>query len=248
MRIGGISIKMICILITLSMLGCYELNNSSDDDVDEIKSKLQASKYISEDMHETGIDENGEVFGYWYLSFSEDQVCWDYSDIGEDCHIYEVDADAHISAMFGTGNVIEGDYDSTSGRLKWDGFWYIPVFNEIDDDILTQNNDGNFVLYVSNQSYAITPVDITIHIDGKLAVSSDFEVHNQHNWIEYIFDLRLGTHTLVASSETGKAEMIDEFVVSDGSVWAVVDFWYYPDSDSENHFTIQIQSEPIYFM
>ncbi len=120
--------------------------------------------------------------------------------------------------------------------------------DETDDNILTQNEDGNFVLYVSNQSFDITPVDITIHIDGKLAVSSDFEVGSQHNWIKYIFELAPGSHTLVALSEIGVTEMAEEIEITDEPVWAVVNFWYDSDTDDESAFTFQIQNEPIYFM
>jgi len=73
------------------------------------------------------------------------------------------------------------------------------------EDILEQEEKGNFTLYVSNQSFAISPVDITIHIDGKKAVDSKFDVGNQHIWIGYSFSLSKGEHKLVAVSKKGDA-------------------------------------------
>ncbi len=53
---------------------------------------------------------------------------------------------------------------------------------------------GNFVLYVSNQSFYIDPVDIQIWIDGECVVREYFEVGNQHNYRPFVLRLSEGTH------------------------------------------------------
>lgn len=108
---------------------------------------------------------------------------------------------------------------------------------------------ANFSLYVSNQSFAIDPVDIEILIDGEPAVTGDFFVEGQHNWHKFHFELAPGEHTLTAKSVTGDVDLERTFEVTDRH-WAVVDFWYYPDSHYEPtppSLSFHIQDEPIYF-
>jgi len=115
--------------------------------------------------------------------------------------------------------------------------------------ILPQDKTGNFVLHVSNQSFAITPVDVTIHIDGKRAVAGNFEVKGQHNWIKHVFRLQPGKHKLVILSKKGQAKLQKEFEVVDKH-WAVINYWYYPKSHynpTRKHFSFNIQNKPIYF-
>ena len=117
--------------------------------------------------------------------------------------------------------------------------------------VLSQDTNTNFVLYVSNQSFALTPVDITITIDGKKVISSTFEVgegkRRQHNWISHGFELTPGTHKLEAVSTKGDAKFEKEFEIKDKKHWAVLSYWYYPDQDGKKKFTFQIQNEQIYF-
>lgn len=109
--------------------------------------------------------------------------------------------------------------------------------------------NGGFVLYVSNQSFAITPVDIRIEIDGEVVVHEWFHVGNQHNWKGFSLNLPTGKHTLHISSRRGEAELTKEFEVT-GKHWAGIDYWYYPKPASGpvlKHFSFYIQDRPIIF-
>jgi hypothetical protein len=119
------------------------------------------------------------------------------------------------------------------------------------EDILEQDENGNLTLYVSNQSFAISPVDITVHIDGKKAVDRKFDVGNQHIWIGYSFSLSKGEHKLVAVSKKGGARFEGQFEIKDEH-WAVVNYWYYPDTtggagSTPRKFSFNIQDKPILF-
>ena len=59
-----------------------------------------------------------------------------------------------------------------------------------------QAKDSNFILYVSNQSFAIDPVDIIILIDGEPAVDQELYVDGQHNWQKFQFLLLEGKHQI----------------------------------------------------
>jgi hypothetical protein len=122
-------------------------------------------------------------------------------------------------------------------------------------ELLPQDTNGNFIFFVSNQSFAINPVDIVVHIDGKKAVDADFDVKGksvpQHNWIRHQFTLAPGRHRLTVKSVNGGASMEKEFEIK-GKHWAVLDYWYYPKvtggaRPTPKRFTFTIQDKPIGF-
>ena len=110
---------------------------------------------------------------------------------------------------------------------------------------LEQAEEGNFTLYVSNQSFERSTVDITVTIDGQAAVDRDFAVGNQHQWVEYRFELGDGEHILRAESRDGQAVLEQRFSMS-GKRWAVVDYWCCSDA-SEPKLTLLVSAEPIAF-
>jgi hypothetical protein len=107
---------------------------------------------------------------------------------------------------------------------------------------------GKFVLYVSNQTNAIDPVDITVWIDGKCVVRDDFEYINEHNWLTFRLRLQDGDHELVAESEKGNATLGRSFTTS-GSHWAVLNYTYHPDlrTPVPRQFTFLLQDKPMLF-
>ena len=108
---------------------------------------------------------------------------------------------------------------------------------------------GNFTLHVSNQSFAITPVDIKVEIDGHVVVSKKFKVGNQHNWKTFKLALKPGMHHLYVSSIKGQAELSRNIQVT-GEHWAVIDYWYYPDTHynpTPKKFSFDIHDEPVHF-
>lgn len=120
----------------------------------------------------------------------------------------------------------------------------------VDTKLLDPN--GNFTLHVSNQSFAITPVDIQVLIDGERVVHEDFDVGNQHGWKRYTLSLAPGKHEIRVSSEKGKAELSQEIEVT-GQHWAVIDYWYYPEvtggaGPTPKKFGFSMQDSPIGFM
>ena len=93
--------------------------------------------------------------------------------------------------------------------------------------------EPNFVLYVSNQSFDIDPVDIDIYIDDELTVEGDFLVGTQHSWHQFEIELSPGEHTIRAVTSAGDTERTDTIEIPEEKRYAVVNFWYYPESDTE---------------
>ena len=112
-----------------------------------------------------------------------------------------------------------------------------------------EDPNGNFVLWVGNQSFAITPVDIRVTLDGVPVLHKYFAVGNQHNWEKYTFRLKPGQHTLKATTKKGSSTISRQFDVQ-GKHWAVLDYWFYPNSHfspTPRQFMFQIKGKPIGF-
>ncbi len=106
---------------------------------------------------------------------------------------------------------------------------------------------GDFVLYVSDQSFALSPVDITVRVDGKVAVSDEFAVGNEHNWRRYRFQIGAGVHRLTAVSDSGRARFVGS-VRMRRTLYGVVDYWYSPGNPGgERKLTFHHSVAPIAF-
>jgi len=90
--------------------------------------------------------------------------------------------------------------------------------------IMESTEEPNFFLYVSDQSFAISPVDITVFIDDELALQGNFTVGDQHNFSLIPLSLSNGTHTIFVKSIHGDAELEEEFVIN-GTRWAMLDYF-----------------------
>lgn len=120
----------------------------------------------------------------------------------------------------------------------------------VDSRLLDPN--GNFTLHVSNQSFAITPVDIQVQIDGERVVHEYFDVGNQHGWKTYKISLAPGKHKIQVTSAEGNAELSQEIEVT-GQHWGVIDYWHYPEvtggaGPTPKQFSFSMQDSPIGFM
>jgi hypothetical protein len=116
---------------------------------------------------------------------------------------------------------------------------------------IEQDPAGNFVLYVSNQSFAEPAVDIRVSIDGKTAVNHRFRVGTQHNWIEFVFALPEGKHTIKAVSLKGEAKFETEFTTGKKN-WAVLNYWYSPGGQGghkplQKQFGFELSDKPVGF-
>lgn len=118
--------------------------------------------------------------------------------------------------------------------------------------IAANDPNGNFHLYISNQSFAVSLVDIKVFIDGKLVVNGSFEVGSQHNYQLFVLKLSSGRHKIVAESSKGHARLEQIFDVNDRP-WATLTYWFYPKAEGgakpcPPQFKFDLSKEPIYFM
>lgn len=105
----------------------------------------------------------------------------------------------------------------------------IILFSCSDDDIpiIPQVENGNFSIYVSNQSSSLDPVDLKITIDGKLAVRQEFFCENGNNHIKFQFQIDEGEHKLSVSSIKGNIGKDTTFTLST-TPYCSISFWYVP--------------------
>ena len=117
---------------------------------------------------------------------------------------------------------------------------------------LSEDKNGNFILYVSNQSFAINPIDIKIYIDDMIAVNEEFDVGIQHTWKPFQFNLPTGTHKIKIESVIGNSILEKNFDIIDNKHWALAQYWYYPENSggadlAPKHFSFDIKNELYYF-
>ena len=107
--------------------------------------------------------------------------------------------------------------------------------------------EPSFVLFVSNQSFDIDPVDIGIFVDDELAIEGDFLVGSQHSWHRFDLDLGPGKHTVRAMTSAGDTELVETVDLPEAIRYAVINFWYYPASDTESYgptFSFDVFEDP----
>ena len=90
----------------------------------------------------------------------------------------------------------------------------------------------NFSLFISNQSFAMSNVDITVSIDNVPVVDDRFPVADQHSWRGFPLSLSNGVHTLVAVTQTGRTNLQTEFTVNSNHS-GLLEFWYHPDKSRD---------------
>ena len=116
-------------------------------------------------------------------------------------------------------------------------------------NVLKEEN-ANFILYISNQSFKEPLVNIQVVIDGRTIVKDDFKVKNQHYWKIYALKLTPGDHTLQAKAERDITEINRSFKVA-GNHWAVLNFWgngKNTDTSKLRGLTFDIYDKPIGFL
>ena len=126
------------------------------------------------------------------------------------------------------------------------GYCHESIGAEEKEAVLKQVKKGNFVLYVSNQSFDIDFVDIKVYIDGLVAVNQEFTVGQQKNWIPFQFQLSEGTHKLKIQSVKGDSKLEQKFKIT-GNNWAKIKFLYASEGADpvSKQFTFAIKDKEI---
>lgn len=89
------------------------------------------------------------------------------------------------------------------------------------------DENPNFNLYVSNQSFFVDPVDIHVELNGRLVISQQFRVGTQHNYVEFKIFLDEEPHKVRIWSNKGAAELNSEFTLN-GKDTGIITYWYKP--------------------
>jgi len=92
---------------------------------------------------------------------------------------------------------------------------------------------------ISNQSIQVSPVDITVTIDGNPVVSKNFAVGNQHRFESFWVDLPEGRHRVIVKSAKGKARREETVTITRKMRWIDVMFW----TDPAGKFTFELVGE-----
>ena len=107
----------------------------------------------------------------------------------------------------------------------------------------------NLIVYVSNQSFDIDPVDIQITFDRQPLIEGDFLVEGQHNWLRFDFGVEAGVHQLSANSSESPTQTVS-IATGNDTRFAVVNFWYYPPGSGDPtgpELVVDVYDEQPYF-
>jgi len=106
-----------------------------------------------------------------------------------------------------------------------------------------------FILYVSNQSVVINPVDIKITIDSIVYIDQEFEVGDKHNWKEFAIKLEKGPHIIRAESDLADVILEEQFELTNDKHWSVIDYYNAPSRPSNTErFYFEFSDTAIGFM
>lgn len=115
---------------------------------------------------------------------------------------------------------------------------------------LQENPDGNFILFVTNQSLERPEVDIVVTIDGRPAVNDTFRKSDHGSRREYRFLLDPGTHVIRSMSRQGEAVMEQHVEIRDRH-WGLIAYYYSPGGRKgiriNASLDFRFSDEPIYF-
>lgn len=116
MRVVRVFAAVTASIILLVAVGC-------GGDPAEIRADLQAlHSFVSEKEMIVGPGYGGKlVKAHWELSFEGDEIRVQREDYFLNYRNYQVDKDGNITV----DGSIRGHYERDSGRLEWDGRWYV---------------------------------------------------------------------------------------------------------------------------
>jgi hypothetical protein len=99
--------------------------------------------------------------------------------------------------------------------------------------LIPQDPNGNFTLYITNESTATVPVDIAISFDGVRAIQDQFGIPGERrtprSYVTYTFQLSPGKHRLTATAANGRTSVSQEFDIT-GKHWAALTYGASPKS------------------
>lgn len=106
-------------------------------------------------------------------------------------------------------------------------------------------------LAISNQCFEISPVKITVLIDGQVVVQEAFDIQDggvvQHHWRHYALQLTAGEHVLSArTTQPGKAQLETSFDVTEDLAITLA-FWCDREPGRRNlrrFFTLDLGPQP----
>lgn len=112
-----------------------------------------------------------------------------------------------------------------------------PAITETESGLQVQAGFGDGVepgvlrLLVTNQSFEVPSVKVTIQIDGETVVDDTFDVESQHNVVTFdVSGLTPGLHEVTVESDTGiTAEQT--VTMEDAAKYVFVSYWSQPGQD-----------------
>lgn len=86
------------------------------------------------------------------------------------------------------------------------------------------NDESNYTIMLSNQSFKRPIIKLSVYIDGKKIISQRCFVKNQHKGYYFYFNL-VGSHKIVVKSSDGRKEKVKINLEENESRWSIIKYW-----------------------
>jgi len=90
-------------------------------------------------------------------------------------------------------------------------------------------NQSNFIVILTNQSYENTKVSLTVYVDGNELISQNCKTKNQHTGYYYYYNL-VGAHIIKVVSDDGQIVEKTMIMYENAPLWVLMSYW----GDGEN--------------
>ena len=103
-------------------------------------------------------------------------------------------------------------------------------------------------IYISNQSFDIPSIHLTVTLNGKKLADQSFAVNRQHTWISFKATYKMGSNTIRIQTKDGKVVAQTSFKLKKGPMNAVISFWKSEEDETPNgYITFYLSPDQIKF-
>ena len=105
---------------------------------------------------------------------------------------------------------------------------------------------AKLIVRVSNQSFYMDKVNLSIYIDGKLLVNDTYLVEDQHNYLYYYTVIEDGVHTISVKYDDKVIGEKAVEILGDKPTWISLNYW--KQKNTKGHVEFQISDKRIPIM
>ena len=108
------------------------------------------------------------------------------------------------------------------GNLLYSQEKKIITENQIKSEL--QNENGNFIIDISNQSFLKKTIDVEVYIDNILVIRQKLHVNNQHTYYTYVFKITEGIHVIKVATHDNRMVLTKRLKVTRKKLYVYINY------------------------